>query len=227
MRNLMFVSMVAVALAATPSFGDYYLAGDFNGWNAAGNAMTDMGGGIWEADLAGIGAGRHEFKITMGDWGWSYPGPNSWLYADGSGNATIRWDVNTGISDGWSPTENRIGGGDPGAWTAVGSFNGWNNADPATALVAQGGGIYKLTTVLAPGNYEWKAVATGSWDSISWDNRSVNTGNWGFSTDAVNNTVTFWVDAAAGTARIDVTPEPATIGLLLIGAAFIMRRRCA
>lgn len=230
--------LVAASLIMAPSIAgaDYYVAGDFNGWNAAGNLMTDMGGGIWQVSLSGISAGRHEFKVTSGDWSWNYPGPNSWLYAPASGDVTITFNTNTSISDGWSPTEYRLGLSPdfPGTWTAVGSFQGWNNADPATAMTPLGSGIYYLEQLLAPGNYAWKAVVTGTWDSISWDNRSVNTSNWGFSTDPLNQLVKFWVDAINGTVKIEVVesstpvPEPAsmlTFGAGLLGLFGFLRKR--
>lgn len=228
------VTILAFVLLAAPAMGAFFVAGDFNGWNSAGNAMTDLGGGVWSVDLAGIGAGRHEFKVTMGDWSWSHPGANSWLVADGSGNATVKFDSNT-VADGWSPNTNRIAvSTDAGlSWNAVGNFlskvggSDWTNNDPAGVLAPQGGGIFSRTHTLPPGTYEWKAVMTGTWDSISWDNRSVNTANWTFDTTAVLNQVTFSVDTNTGTARVAVTPEPATLGLLLIGTAFVARRRRA
>ncbi|HOC30762.1 MAG TPA: glycogen-binding domain-containing protein, partial [Armatimonadota bacterium] len=65
----------AILLAATiltepaRANGGYYVAGDFNGWNPAGLAMTDVGGGYWEVELpTNVEPGRHEFKVTKGSW---------------------------------------------------------------------------------------------------------------------------------------------------------------
>jgi len=40
--------------------------------------------------LSGIVPGRHEFKVTKGDWSWSYPASNSWFYADAFGESQSR-----------------------------------------------------------------------------------------------------------------------------------------
>ena len=230
------LTVVAVAMCCGPAWAVIatpHVAGDFQGWDPGSNPMAEtvLGSGIWTRSYTGLTPGRYEFKITDGTWSNSYPGPNSWLTTDAAGNVTISYDTNT-YADGWSPTTERLGlSTDPGAWTAVGNWQAlvggsdWTNNSPATSMVAQGGGVYKFTAVLPPGTYDWKAVVTGSWDSISWDNRSTNTANWSFTTDAVNNTAVFSVNALAGTARVEVVPEPATAGLVLLGAVGLIARR--
>ena len=198
------VAVTVAALAAPPP---YYVTGDFNGWNAAGNLMTDMGGGIYQTTITVPTPGRHEFKITEGDWSWNTPGANSWLYTDSSGNVTITYDSNT-YSDGWSSSSGRIGVNiDPGTWTAVGDWQGWNNANPATAMTAAGGGIYVFQYFLAaPGTYQYKAVDTGSWDAIGSDARSINAYTLGFTTTDPNQPVEFFVNASNGTIKNAVLP---------------------
>ena len=224
-KLLIITAALAVSLPVFGQLTPYYLAGDFNGWNAAGAVMTETfsGSGIWQVALTGVAAGRHEFKITEGDWSWSYPGPNSWLYAPADGNITITYDSNT-YADGWSTTAQRIGeSADPGSWTAVGDFQGWNNADATTAMTALGGGIYEytLTTI---GSWNWKPCVTGSWDAISWDNRSVGTANWAFTINA-GEAADLYVNALAGTAKVEIVtvPEPATMALCaLSGLAMLV-----
>jgi len=225
----MLIVMAVLAMAA-PAMGDYYVAGDFNGWNPAGNLMTDMGGGIWQVDLSNV-AGRHEFKVTIGDWSQNWPGSgNSWFFGDGAGNVTITFNVND-IQDGWRGNWGRMGTStDPGTWTAVGDWQGWDNANPATAMVPQGGGIYKYQQTLAPGWYQWKAVVTGSWDAIGNDFRSVNADTTWFEVTAEKPLAIFQVNALAGIIRVDTAPipEPSSLMALALGlpsVALLRRRR--
>jgi hypothetical protein len=227
-KLLMLVSAVAVALPTLSAPPPYYIAGDFNSWNAAGAQMTETspGSGIWSATL-NVGSGRHEFKITEGDWNWSYPGPNSWLYAPASGNITVTFNTNTN-GDGWSTASQRIGlNADPGTWTAAGDFQGWNNA--AGNMTPVGGGVYEYILTSA-GTWNWKAVVTGSWDSISYDNRSVGTGNWTFTINPGQEAQLF-VNALAGTAMVNIVaiPEPSVLALagwcgLALGGCWLRRR---
>lgn len=219
---------LALAMAAPLAWGQasYYVAGSFNGWDAAGNVMTDEGGGIYSVNLA-LGAGeRHEYKVTQGDWSWSWPGPgNSWFFADGAGSITLTYDTNT-YDDGWVGASQRLGvDNEPGTWTAVGDWQGWNNANPATAMSPQGGGIYLYETVLAPGNYFYKAVNSGTWDAIGNDARGVNADNIPFEVTADKPVARMYVDALSGTAKVEVVPEPTTIGLGLLGILALARRR--
>lgn len=205
MRKTLWCLILTILAAACPAGAARYLAGEFNGWDAAGNLMTDNGDGTYTATLTGLLAGgRYEFKITDSTWDWNYPSANSWFFADSSGRITITFNENI-VEDGWQPAQNRIGlSTDPGTWTIAGSFQGWNNANPATAMTPIGGGIYLLEQTLDPGEYKWKAVVTGSWDSISTDTRSVGTADATLTVDPGEENVRFYVDALTGVVGVNV-----------------------
>lgn len=226
-RILNLLVTAACAAVAWPSMAAYYVAGDFQGWNPGSSIMTETspGSGIWQETFTALGAStRHEFKITQGSWGTDVPTTgNSWLYSDPSGNVTITFDANT-YADGFAPSPGRIGVNvDPGTWTAVGDWQGWNNANLATAMTAQGGGVYELAYAIGtPGTYQYKAVDTGSWDAIGTDSRGVNANTWSFTTTVPNQTVDFYVNALNGSIKADVLSVPEPSSLALFGLAGLM-----
>jgi hypothetical protein len=220
--------IVVLALVAAPALATYYVAGSMNGWDAgsAVYAMTETapGSGVFAITLDATG--RQEFKITQGDWSWNWPqSGNSW-YQNAAGTITISYDSNT-YADGWVTDSQRIGLSEqPGQWTAVGDWQGWDNASAATAMVevAPGSGIYKYAQTFVPGWYQYKAVNTGAWDAIGADARSINADTYWFEATAASNYVEMYVNAFAGTIRVDITPEPAS--LLSLGLlALVLRRR--
>ncbi|HPF39984.1 MAG TPA: PEP-CTERM sorting domain-containing protein [Phycisphaerae bacterium] len=233
-----FVKALAiVVLIAAPAHADFFSPGTPNGWDF-NLAMTETfaGSGIWEYSWTGQAANNFEtFDILSEGGNWDskvHPAGNQWAVSDGSGAGTISLDTNT-YADGWLPDTNRVKvAAEPNtAWVAAGNFQpqlgagDWDNASAITAMSDQGGGIFLFEATLVPGNYSWKPVVSGSWDSISTNSRNVNTNNIDFSTDAVNNHVEMWVDVLNGTVKTVVTPEPATLALLGFGALALIRRR--
>lgn len=185
-----------------------HVAGSMQGWDPGATPMTEdpVGSHIWKHTFTGLDPdARYEFKITDGTWNNNLPSGNSWCFTDANGDITIIYDANF-YNDGWLPQKDRLGlSTDPATWTAAGSFQGWNNANPDTKMEPQGDGIYMYSgTGLSPGGYEWKAVVTGSWDSISQDNRSVNTQNMPFEIEAASDTFKLYVDAIQGRVKVDI-----------------------
>ncbi|MBM4103519.1 MAG: hypothetical protein FJ263_05620 [Planctomycetes bacterium] len=210
MKKTLFTWIAMMVMGAVASVNAaYYVAGDFNGWNAAGNLMTETSSGIWSVSLSGIDPGRHEFKITNGDWLWSYPGANSWFYADASGTITITFNTNA-VSDGWLPSQYRLAvSTDPDTWTLTGDFNNWDNTNTTNQMFFDNGS-YSLTMELPPGTYQYKPVVIGTWDSISIDGRSINTANMSITTTELE-AVKFSVDVNKGVVKTEVVSKPATV----------------
>ncbi len=205
--------------------GNWCVAGDFNGWNNSSDPLYDdgthgdlIGGdGIFSLDYEIANAGRYEWKVvTCGDWGTAYPAANAWFNTSASPQ-TVKFffDTNDHSSDaGWSlkPAQNVVGvwGDDePTQFTAVGDFQGWNNADAQTALSSGGGRRYILAYPIPnAGSYIGKVTTTGSWDAFGADGRSKDAQNLDFVTTAPNQTVYFLLDAAWGRMMIYVPMAP-------------------
>jgi PEP-CTERM motif len=229
MKKVCVVLLLCVAAAAVQAdlTTAPYIAGDFNGWDPGAIPMTEtsVGSGVWEYTITGLSADQYQqFKITDGSWGSTAPASNSWYNADASGEVEITFDTNVS-SDGWLPAQNRVGvSTEPGTWSLVGNFNGWDNADPAQAMASLGGGIYAVTQIFAAGSWDFKPVKTGSWDGVGTDGRSIDAWNYNLVLAAATE-VTVSVDAFAGTMKVDVVPEPATMALLAMGSLGLLRRK--
>jgi len=207
---------------ASSSTGTWYAAGGFNGWTVDGNQLFDdgtngdlLGGdGVFTADITIPTAERYEFKVTNGTWDVSYPtSGNSWLNTTEDNQVVkVTFDTNDHSADAgleMFPSINIIHVWDSSSdFTAVGSFQGWNNNNPDTTMTLLGNGLYGLNAPIATaGDYEYKVVVTGSWDAIGQDNRSVNAANIPFATHTDGDVVPFLLDYRTG--RGGVFPPPA------------------
>jgi hypothetical protein len=227
---------MAVLLLTLSARGDFFSPGIPNGWDF-NTPMTETfgGSGIWEYTWTGTLDNPTTFDILSEAGNWDskvHPAGNQWVTPDGSGGNTLILDTNA-VGDGWFPDVNRVKvvSESVTTWTAVGDWQNqigggdWDNANVNTAMGDLGGGIFGFTATLAPGTYQYKATKTGSWDAIGIDSRNVNSGNLEFTTTASLNQAEMLVNVFDGTVRVNVIPEPATLGLLVGGSLLMMAFR--
>ncbi|HEX7972969.1 MAG TPA: choice-of-anchor X domain-containing protein, partial [Anaerolineales bacterium] len=204
----------AASFAPAAPVVNWCLAGSLNGWNNASTPLYDdgthgdlfKGDGMFSIDYTIAAAGRNEWKIVeCGNWNNAYPAANAWVNTSAANQVVkFTFDTNDHSQDAGLallPAKNIVNAWDslPASFTAVGDFQGWNNADPATALTDLGHGLYRLAyAISAPGSYIGKVTTTGAWDAFGGDGRSTDAQNISFATTAANEVVICLLDTRTG-----------------------------
>jgi glycosidase/PKD repeat protein len=215
---------------------DWCAAGSFQGWDNASDPMVDdgtggdliAGDGVYTAEFTISAAGRHEWKtVACGDWGTAFPGNNSWFFT-GVVDQVVRltFDSNDHGGDAgvpYSPAANIVdaaGDTEPAGFTAVGDWQGWNNADPTTAREALGNGIWRLKIAIpTAGGYQAKIVPTGSWgEQFVADGRAIDGSPVGFTTSVDGEEVIFLLDTRSS--RWSVQSNGASAGDWCLAGGF-------
>ena len=199
---------------------NWCVAGAFQGWDNASDPLNDEGmvgdlladDGVYSLDYTIPITGRYEWKVVeCGNWGNAYPAENSWFNTTTSSQTVkFTFDTNDHSNDDGGvvpvyPSQYIVNVIDdlPTSFTAVGDWQGWDNANAATLMSYEGNGIYHLAyQVITPSTYLGKVAATGSWDAFGSDGRSINAGNIVFTTTAVSETVMFVLDSYRGQVKI-------------------------
>jgi len=156
------------------SYGQVFLAGEFNNWSTTANPMTNDGG-TWKTSLD-LSPGRYAYKfVADGNW---FEDPDSGEYVDdGYGGKNSVIEVGEGGAK--APAASPQGAAEPAgeaqevrfAYTPlisgistcylVGEFNGWNQT--ATPMTDEDGdGTWETTVRLAPGKYAYKFLVDGT-----------------------------------------------------------------
>lgn len=228
--GLLAVGMLATTALAGP--GDYNARGGFNGWGET--LMNDDGDGSFSVTIGGLNPGeRHNFKIAEdldppNDWNNNWPGSDARTAVSAAGEITLHFFPGA-IADGWNPGGDRVGYTDPQqfGWEITGAFNGWTDGVDTAArqMSDMGGGLYSVDyTIAAPGSYDFKFRESNSWDVSTGGDFGNLAGNANVTTVNPNEIIRFELDLPNGRWRTSVVPEPATLALLMLGAAVVVRR---
>ena len=222
----------------TPSLqaeADWCFAGALNDWDNASDPMVDdgtkgdfiAGDGVYSLAMSVPTAGTYDWKaVECGNWGNAHPSQNSWVTTSSPKQAvtftldTNDYSLNAGMA--LLPATNIVNvSGDslPASFTAVGSFQGWNNTDPATLMDDMGNGFHRLVyTVPTAGSYIGKAVVTGTWDGFGGDGRSTDAANINFTTTEPDQQVVFLLDSFSG--RMLIEPAASSTGTWCVAGDF-------
>ncbi len=203
--------------------GNWCVAGGFQGWDNASTVLYDDGShgdliggdGVFSLDFTVPTAGRNEWKaVKCGDWGVAYPSDNAWVVTS-QDQQTVKFTFDTNdhsanVGLPYQPVKNIVNAWDslPQSWTAAGSFNGWNNADPVTSLSNLGYQTWLLNLPFdMPGSYEGKITQTGTWDNqFGADGRNKNAPGIAFQIFNTGDTAQFVLNSLTG--RIAVLAPP-------------------
>jgi glycosidase len=213
---------------SAPSAVSWCVAGSFQGWNNASTPIYDdgsngdlvAGDGVFSFRTAIATAGKSEFKaVECGNWGNAFPAQNSWFYTTQPNQSVlITFDTNNHASDAGVklfPAQNIVnvaGDNVPTTWTAVGSFQGWSNTNPATVMTSVGNGVYRLVySIAAAGTYEAKIAITGDpqWPAqYTATGRAIDGGGIMFTTTAPNEEVVFLLDTRSSRFTVQKNGAP-------------------
>ena len=174
-----------------------------NDWDN-GDALTDMADpetdGVFEVTLTATGdfffGGGSGYQVVglSGSWSPQYPGDSNIPVGFTTGTE-ITFFLDTNPMVGWSPESNAAYDSEmlaaPHTWAAVGDWQGWDPANPATQMSDIGGGILFVSFYFDSGMlgfHDFKCAANGGWDLQAGTNGfGSNSSTWSFEVTAEGN----------------------------------------
>lgn len=192
------------------------LPGDWNNGDPGSNLMDPDMDGIFSvaltatADFAYMGGPGYQIVGDDGNWSPQYPGDGNIPIGFTTGE-TVEFYLDTNAMPGWSPESNAPSDShlamDGHTWAAVGDWQGWDPANPATQMTPMGGGVYYLSFPFdgtLQGTFQFKCAADGGWDlQCGTNGYSSNGSTWSFDVTA-EVYVEFWFHVS-GRVKVVVT----------------------
>jgi hypothetical protein len=148
-------------------------------WNNGdpGSDMTDPDmDGVFSVALQAVtdfnmvGGPGYQVVGVSGQWSPQYPGDSN-IPIGATQGEVVEFYLDTNAMAGWSPETNAVSDShlamDTHTWAAVGDWQGYNPADPATQMTPMGGGVYFLSypfDASLQGTFQFKCAADGGWD---------------------------------------------------------------
>jgi len=172
-------SVVSFFIRGYPKANRVYLAGSFNNWQPAAQAMKQTDSG-WVAHIK-LGPGKYWYKFVV-DGNWVIDGDNNLREPDGEGNVnSVYYRTNTVF---------RLAGHTDARQVFLsGSFNGWKPKD--LRMNGTGNG-WELPVYLANGTHLYKFIADGNWLSDPANSQRVPDGEGDYnSVVTIGTTYTF------------------------------------
>lgn len=206
------VAAVLAVAALKSNAQPYAIAGNFNNWNNTGTFNPGGGPGIYTNVMTGGTAGAWEgLKIiaVSGSWNTTYPNNNLNISYDAGGSNTVYFYPGN-FTDGWQPTQNRVGFEDPGnmAFEIVGDFTTPNwGSDPNGQLALKGNGVYTNTYVVpTAGSHQFSIRTPGQWGNFRCGADFSDANNGSFTTTNANQAVLIQLDLPNGRWLIGAPP---------------------
>lgn len=169
-------------------------------WNN-NDPLTDLAdpdmNGVYEVTLTGTapfnfgGGAGYQCVATSGIWSPQYPGDSN-IPILINPDDEITFFLDTNAMAGWAPESNALYDSNlltaSHTWAAVGDWQGWDPANPATQMAPQGGGVYMVSVPFDEGMlgvHEFKCAADGGWDLQAGVNGyGSNSSTWSFEVTA-------------------------------------------
>lgn len=143
------------------------------------------------ADFAYEGGPGYQVVGDNGNWSPQYPGDGNIPIGFTQGE-TVEFYLDTNPMPGWSPESNAPSDShlalNGHTWAAVGDWQGWDPANPATQMADIGGGVHYLSFPFdgtLQGTFQFKCAADGGWTlQCGTNGYSSNGSTWSFDVNA-------------------------------------------